>query len=132
MRIIISTPLHPTEDRAKVEQCLQNILSNPDIEEEDDTFIVTSTNADILAPIREKLKGQRIRDSARKVLLSNLNYEPFTFYLHKQAAFAGRIHFVTDQDQEDFLGPITITVEASEEELRKLINWLTMVDFEAD
>ena len=103
-----------------------------EVQEEDSYFIVKSPKKKILSPIRDKLKKQRIRDSARKVLLRSMEPNTVSFFLNKQAAFMGRIHFVTDPEQEDYLGPITVTIEAEEEQLKKIIDWLTMVDFQTN
>ena len=66
---------------------------------------------------------ERILDSARKVLMRNVIENSVRFFLNKQAAFMGRVHFVTNVDQEDPLGPITIQVIA--DDVEKLIKWLT-------
>ncbi len=130
IQIIITTPIYPTEDKEKVEQCLLNILDQPKIERGENNLVVRSSSLKILLPIRDKMRQQRIRDSVRKVLLNNLGPDSIHFDLHKQAAFVGRIHCVTDPDQEDYLGPISIILKDNEENLKQAINWLTAVDFE--
>ena len=122
LQIVIKTPVHPTEDKAKVAQCLNNILDKPVIKEEDNYLIVRGEHQKILATIRAKLGQQRIGDTARKIFLRNLSPPTFEFYLNKQAAFTGRVNFVTNPDREDYLGPITVTVTA--EEVQKVIDWL--------
>lgn len=77
-----------------------------------------------LSLIRDKLRQQRIRDSARKILLKNMDENSVSFFLNKQAASAGRIHFVKDPEQEDFLGPITITIIS--DNIQEIIDWLTL------
>ena len=77
-----------------------------------------------LSLIRDKLRQQRIRDSARKILLKNMDENSVSFFLNKQAAFAGRIHFIKDPEQEDFLGPITITIIS--DNIQEIIDWLTL------
>ncbi|MFX1297938.1 MAG: RNA-binding domain-containing protein [Promethearchaeota archaeon] len=132
IQITIKTPINPTEDWNKVSKCLENIIHNPIIKKEEMHLIVRNSRIDLLSLIREKLKTQRIRDSARKILFKSIDLDSLTFHLNKQAAFIGRIHFVTNPEREDFLGPITITIEATEKEIKEIINWLTMVDFEVD
>ncbi|MFX1295622.1 MAG: RNA-binding domain-containing protein [Promethearchaeota archaeon] len=132
IQIIIKTPIHQTEDREKIRQCFEKIFGKPSMEEKDLFLIIRSNKMNILSFIREKLKQQRIRDSVRKILLKNMNIDSVSFYLNKQAAFMGRIHFVTNPDHEDYLGPITIIIKADEDKIKEIINWLTMVDFEVN
>jgi predicted RNA binding protein with dsRBD fold (UPF0201 family) len=122
LQIVIKTPINPTEDKKKVAKCLQNILDKPVIKEEDNYLVVRSEQQKILSTIRAKLGQQRIGDTARMIFLKNSSPSTFEFYLNKQAAFTGRVNFVTNLDQEDYLGPITVTVTA--EEVRTVIDWL--------
>lgn len=122
LQIVIKTPINPTEDKKKVAQCLLNILDKPAIQEEDNYLVVRSEQQKILSTIRAKLGQQRIGDTARMIFLKNSSPSSFEFYLNKQAAFTGRVNFVTNLDQEDYLGPITITVTA--DEVRTVIDWL--------
>ena len=124
-------PMHPTEDREKIELCFQRIFQNPHIEEErtdeKTDLVFKSSERNSLSLIREKLRKQRIRNSARKILLGNMNDKSVDFFLNKQAAFAGRVHFVKDPEQEDFLGPIMVTITA--ENVKEIIDWLTLDNF---
>lgn len=122
LQIVIKTPINPTEDKKKVAQCLQNVLDRPVIQEEDNNLVVRSEHQKILSTIRAKLGQQRIGDTARMIFLKNSSPSAFEFYLNKQAAFAGRVNFVTNLDQEDYLGPITVTVTT--EEVQTVIDWL--------
>lgn len=56
-----------------------------------------------------------------------MNDKSVDFFLNKQAAFAGRVHFVKDPEQEDFLGPIMVTITA--ENVKEIIDWLTLDNF---
>jgi len=132
LQIIIKTPINPTEDKDKVARCLQNILDRPQIEEEEGYLVVQSSYQNILATIRAKLREERIIDSARKVILRNFRRDSdyVEFYLNKQAAFANRINFVTNPDQEDYLGPITVSITG--ENIQKIIDWLTWTISESE
>ncbi len=125
--IIAKTPVHPTEDRTKVAKCFSNITVNPQIEEEviDNSVYLTikSSERDTLLVIRDKLRAQRILDSARKILLRGMTESSINFFLDKQAAFAGRIHFVKEPENEDFLGPIHFVIRA--DNIQEIIDWLT-------
>jgi predicted RNA binding protein with dsRBD fold (UPF0201 family) len=122
LQIVIKTPVNPTEDKKKVALCLHNIIDKPVIQEEDNYLVVRSEHQNILLTIRAKLGQQRIGETARMIFLRNSTSSTFEFYLNKQAAFAGRVNFVTNIDQEDYLGPITVTVTA--EEVHTVIDWL--------
>jgi predicted RNA binding protein with dsRBD fold (UPF0201 family) len=131
MQLIAKTPIHPTEDRTKVEQCFQNIFGNYlEFEEEQKItgryLIARSSKPEVFDIIFKKLRSERILDSARKILLRNMTIDSVNFLLNKQAAFMGRIHFVTDPEQEDFLGPISITITS--EDIQKFIDWLTLLN----
>jgi predicted RNA binding protein with dsRBD fold (UPF0201 family) len=132
LQIIIKTPINPTEDKGKVARCLQNILDRPQIEEEEGYLVVQSSYQNILATIRAKLREERIIDSARKIILRNFRRDSdyVEFYLNKQAAFANRINFVTNPDQEDYLGPITVSITG--EDIQKIIDWLTWTSSESE
>jgi predicted RNA binding protein with dsRBD fold (UPF0201 family) len=132
LQITIKTPINPTEDKGKVARCLQKILDRPQIEEEGNYLVVNSSDQKVLASIRAKLREQRIIDSARKIILRNFRREVdyVEFYINKQAAFAGKINFVTNPDQEDYLGPITVTITG--DEIQKVIDWLTWTSSESE
>jgi predicted RNA binding protein with dsRBD fold (UPF0201 family) len=132
IQITIKTPIYPTEDEEKVRACILNLIADTPVEVEGDYLVARSTKMHDLYPIQNRLRQQRIRDSARKLLRRRLMPNSLEFHLNKQAAFTNRVHFVTNRDQEDPLGPITIEIQAAEEEINKVIDWITMVDFEAD
>jgi len=121
--------LHPTEDRLKVGKCLFNITGRAEMEEEmteeGNFFVIRTPEFQILEEIREKLRRQRILDSARKVFMQSIKEDSLTFYLNKQAAYTGRIHFVKDPGKEDVLGPIIIMINADSKKLQEIVDWLT-------
>jgi len=130
--IIAKTPLHPTEDPAKVAKCFTNITEDLHIEEEKTTegvfLLMKSSDKQTLMLIRDKLRHQRIISSARKILLRNMTEDSVKFNLNKQAAYAGRVHFVKDPENEDFLGPIAFTIRS--DNIQELIDWLTSMEYQ--
>ncbi|HUX99786.1 MAG TPA: hypothetical protein VMV49_09550, partial [Candidatus Deferrimicrobium sp.] len=77
MQLIAKTPIHPTEDKAKVQQCFQNIFGKIfQFEEKQEItsmyLIVTASKREVLDIIFKKLRSERILDSARKILLRNM------------------------------------------------------------
>ncbi|MHA1129963.1 MAG: RNA-binding domain-containing protein, partial [Candidatus Helarchaeota archaeon] len=111
----MKTPIYPTEDGDKVRKCILNLVSEANIEIEGDYLVARSAETHLLYPIQNKLRQQRIRDSARKILRRSMMPNFLEFHLSKQAAFVGRVHFVTNPEKEDHLGPITVRIEAEEE-----------------
>ncbi len=132
IQITIKTPIYPTEDEDKVRSCILNLIADRSVEVEGEYLVARSAKMHDLYPIQNRLRQQRIRDSARKLLRRRVMPNSLEFYLNKQAAFTNRVHFVTNRDQEDPLGPITVEIQAAEEEINKVIDWITMVDFEVD
>ena len=84
-----SVPVMPSEDRRKVLSCILNLFPNSEIEESGSRIDFISKNADVLI---EKLADQQIRDTAVMVLQRAQNGDMTSFYLHKQAAFMGKVN----------------------------------------
>jgi predicted RNA binding protein with dsRBD fold (UPF0201 family) len=64
----------------------------------------------------ELLREQRIRDSAREVLLGSIQGNRMVFQVNKQAAFVGKVSFSAHSS----LGDITVTVEA--DDIRRVVD----------
>ncbi len=105
-RVIVEVPCRPTESAAKVRMACLNLF--PDAEfEEDDVVRGSATSLDRLA---ELLAAQRIRMSAREVLLGAVRGDRLVFHLSKQAALAGKVSFSAQSP----LGDITVTIIADD------------------
>lgn len=80
----------------------------PDVEfEEDDVVRGTATSLDRLA---ELFAAQRIRTSAREVLLGAVRGDRLVFHLSKQAALSGKVSFSAQSP----LGDIAVTIIADD------------------
>lgn len=97
MRAVVSTPVKPTEDAAKVEAALRRFL--PDAEVERAADALRATTGDVTA-FRSRVWELRIIDTVRGQLLHGLQgyggSEPpssLRFRLSKQAAAAGKVSF---------------------------------------
>lgn len=104
-RIRVSTPVRPTEDPTKVEAALRNLFPELELEEIEGFVKGTSTSLDRL---RELIRNQKIRDSARSLFRRGRTDDRTTVQLNKQAAFVSRVNFGEDGP----LGEILVEIES--------------------
>ena len=74
-----------------------------------------------LIKFRNLLRNDRIRDAARRVLLTSTKNGAVVFCLNKQVAFAGHISF-SEEIAESPMGPIKVTIKCDDP--KKLEDWL--------
>lgn len=110
MKIEVSTPVHPTESKEKVEKALKNVFPSVEFHLARGYFTGTSTDAPSLDHFKELLEIQRIRDTANTILKRCLTRDNLVFYLNKQAAFMGRVNF----SEECPLDPITVSIKGKD------------------
>lgn len=125
VEIEISCPLNETEDRAKVEQALRNLipLQKYSIKEiADHSYLYGRTSeSKTLEVFYRKLREQRILDASRKFLKQRDRGNLVSFSVHKQAAAVGKISFCQPEGESP-LGAITIRITSPQ--LESVINWL--------
>jgi len=92
VHIRIRAPCRSTESLAKVKLAILNLFPDAAFGEEDDVVEATTDRAERL---RELIRLQKIRDSARAELRRGLAGTRVVFALNKQAAYAGRVSFAT-------------------------------------
>lgn len=123
--ILIRTPLKDTENVQKVKEAVLNIISSASFETEksDDMcyLVAESKELSTLSPLHRKLREQKILETARTILKKSASNDSVTFFLNKQAAYAGHVHFC-EPERESPLGPITVNITS--ENLDLLIDWL--------
>jgi len=124
MRVRVKVEVRPTED---VEKVARAVLSLFDVElreefEGGSRYLVGVGDERSLYKFRRALFEQRILDAARNFMLKGLSERTFTFYLHKQAAYMGRVSFCSYQFGESPLGPIVVEVTC--EDPMAAILWL--------
>ena len=127
VRITAEANLNPTEDEAKVRRALLNIfpegkvqkITKPDGVE---LIRINGSSMIFLGEFRRLLKQDKIRDTARKVLLARIEGERITLCLNKQAAFAGHASFCAAVGESP-QGPITIQIETPKPE--EVVDYLT-------
>lgn len=122
-KVTISTLVHPTEVRDKVETALTNILP-VELQLQDFGIPQLYGEGDLesLRKLHSLFRQQQILDTARKVLLSRTRGSTTEFRLSKQVAFVGKVNFPA---AEESLGSIHMEISAgSEGELTHVIDWL--------
>ncbi|MCK4636842.1 MAG: hypothetical protein KAT49_03070 [Methanomicrobia archaeon] len=111
----VKTRVYPTENEEKVKQAVKNIF-DIELKREDDYLIGKSRKIESLDILKEKLKNQTIRDSARSIFLKNLTEKKLKFRLNKQAAFVGLVNFL----ESSKLGEIEVEIES--DDITKIID----------
>jgi hypothetical protein len=123
--VFAQTEIYPTESEDNVKVAVNNVLDNvaltvkPSVK--GSSLIATAKGQDSLIKLRNMLHNDRIRDAARRLLFKSIRGNMISFYLNKQAAFAGHVSF-SEETAESPLGPIKIDIEA--EHPQQLIEWL--------
>jgi predicted RNA binding protein with dsRBD fold (UPF0201 family) len=121
----IEVDVNPTEDPAKVEKAVNNIVGNAIFTSTPGFHGVTlkadAQGQEALTKLRNLLHNDRIRDAARKQLYRAIRDDKISFYLNKQVACAGHISF-SEESAESPLGPISVVIESDAP--KQLVDWL--------
>ncbi len=125
-RIVVEVEVRPTEDRDKVLRALRNVFDPQSVRFErvgdSEVIIAESNTLASLFKLYYALRAERILDAARGALKKGVkSKDRMVFFLHKQAAFQGKISFV-DGDHESPLGAIRFEVEHPD--VKAVIDWL--------
>jgi uncharacterized protein len=83
--------------------------------------IVEGKNQPSLERFRMIIQRDRIRAAVRSVLRRSVEGNRITFFLNKQAAYAGHVSF-SSPEGESPLGPIQVMIET--DHMEELIDWL--------
>jgi predicted RNA binding protein with dsRBD fold (UPF0201 family) len=124
--VTCSAHIYPTEDPAKVEKAIRNIFSEGSVKisrvnASDSLLVFENKGLECLDQMRRLLKRERIRDAARKILISCVKDRSIVFELNKQAAYAGHLSFSTSPNESP-LGSISVKISASDP--LALLDWL--------
>ena len=111
--------INPTEDLDKVLKALSNILDYNEIEIGDDYITVTG-GEDSLLRLKDSLMKRRIRNTARKILMKNLQDKVLFFKLSKQAAYVGVFNLIGENLSA--LGEINVKIET--DNVDAFLNWI--------
>ena len=104
-------PCRPTESLSKVKIAVLNMFPDAVFSREDEVVEAESRSTE---RVREAIRAQKIRDSARGALFAGMGGGRLRFSLNKQAAFAGRVSFAAGSP----LGDIEVEIEDGDPEAR--------------
>src|SRR3972149_6374447 len=90
VRIRVRAGCKPTESLPRVKGAIVNLVPDALFVREDDVVEAESASLDAL---RERIRGQKIRDAARGALFAGIDGSRLRFTLNKQAAYAGKVSF---------------------------------------
>jgi predicted RNA binding protein with dsRBD fold (UPF0201 family) len=125
VEVYVEVEINPTESEEKVKRALENVLGNLPVQTKPmakgSLLTAEAKGLEALTKLYNLLRRERIRDAARGALFEGLNENTITFYLNKQAAFAGHLSF-SKAVAESPLGPIKVRVKCDNP--RQLIDWL--------
>lgn len=107
IRVRVETPCRPTESLSKVKAAALELFPDLVFDREDE--VVAGTTAS-LERLRELVRSQRIRDTARGQLLAARHGNRTRVVLSKQAAFVGVVNFAAGSA----LGDIAVEIEADD------------------
>ncbi len=125
VRVVVEAEVRPTEDEAKVRKAVESFFTPESVRVEDlgSTKILVAEAGSLrsLEKLHWLLRAERILDAARSAMKKGIQGNKLVFYLHKQAAYVGRLSFVSG-DHESPMGAIRITIEHPEP--RQVLDWL--------
>ncbi|MEM0198055.1 MAG: RNA-binding domain-containing protein [Fervidicoccaceae archaeon] len=124
-RVRVEVPVKPTEKEEVILKLIESIITSTDVriegEEMGRVALATSPCLSSLTKLHSMLRRERILDSARKYLLSGIHGDTLTFLMHKQALAAGKISFVSNENESP-LGPVIVTVVHPR--IHEVVDWL--------
>ncbi|MDP7976081.1 MAG: RNA-binding domain-containing protein [Thermoprotei archaeon] len=126
MELIVEVPIYPSESEERVMRAVSALIDLKRVTQErtQEGISFRSDDRRALRPLKEALERQLIRAAARSILQGRLREGELEFELHKQAAYAQRASFVTEEGESP-LGPIKVTVRGDASELNELLSYLT-------
>ncbi len=107
LRVRVETPCRPTENLARVKVALLNLFPDLVFDREDETVSGTAASLDKL---RELIRNQKIRDTARGQFLAGRDRDRTRVRLSKQAAYMGLVNFAAGAP----LGDVVVDLESDE------------------
>jgi uncharacterized protein len=118
--------VEPTEDEKKVERSLLKLFPSGMVERRTEDAVtvglaIHGMSLDFLSGLRNLIRQERIRNTARMIFLRNAESRILHIYLNKQAAFMGRVSFCAPVGESPH-GPISIEVES--DEMQAVIDYL--------
>jgi predicted RNA binding protein with dsRBD fold (UPF0201 family) len=112
-RITVRARLNPTESPEKVRRAITNIFGGIPLELRGDEYVAEMEGLDSLRNLREHFARERIRDSARPMLMCRAEDNELSFNLNRQAAYMS--HLSIYHADKVPMGPIEVKVKGSPE-----------------
>ena len=126
VKVSVSASVLETENPEKVARAVKNIFPRLTVKlvsrDGENRVEAEGEGKESLERLKRILSSRRIRTAARVVMLQGKSERGITFYLHKQAAFAGQVSFC-ESSRESPLGPIRVTLGGNNPE--EVVEWLT-------
>jgi len=113
----VTTPLHATEVRERVETAIRNLFPTAEVEERHGELVA---EAHSFEHFTECLREQNIVDAARDVFRASLEGDTFAFDLKKQAAYEGVVNFAVGSPDE--LGSLHVRVRVEEPDAETFVD----------
>ena len=118
--------VEPTEDEKKVERALLRLFPSGRAERRTGQdviigLVVRGSGLEFLSGLRNLIRQERIRSTARAIFLRSSQDKVMHIYLNKQAAFMGRVSFCAPFGESPH-GPISIAVES--DDMQAVIDYL--------
>ncbi len=107
LRVRVETPCHPTESLGKVTAAMAKLFPDLRIESAEDRVVGVTHRLDRL---RELIRNQRIRDTARRQLRAGREGNRTLVSLSKQAASVGVVNFAAGSP----LGDLLVEIESDD------------------
>jgi len=116
VKVTAEVIVNPTEDESKVTRALLNIFPEAKLEkhsrpESVGVLRLHGEGIEFLSTLRSLIRQERIRTAARRIILGKTRGQRIMIYLHKQAAFVGRVSFCEPTGESPH-GPISIEINA--------------------
>jgi len=124
--ITVEAAVEPTEDEKKVERALLKLFPTGRADKKTEEGITTGlvvrgTGLEFLSTLRNVIRQERIRTTARAIFLRTSREHMLHIYLNKQAAFMGRVSFCAPFGESPH-GPISVSAET--DDISALIDYL--------
>ncbi|MFB6136551.1 MAG: RNA-binding domain-containing protein [Halobacteriaceae archaeon] len=115
----VRAPVRDTEVEDRVVRAVERLFPEAEVEVRDGEVVATAHSLDTVA---ERIREQRILDTARSLFFSNRHGEGFAFDLKKQAAFKGVVNFSVGSEAE--LGDVHVEVRVHDPGVDEFIDYL--------
>lgn len=119
VNIEITAPVNPTEVDERVARAIEALFPTADITIEPDRVVAEAHSVEAFA---ERLREQRILDTARTQLLNARRGNTIQFALKKQAAVHGTVNFSVGNPDE--LGDISVRMTVDDPDPEAFIDYL--------